>query len=229
MEVNYLFVAVLIAFLYFTIRGYKKGFLCIVVTFAGTIAIIILAKKAAPYISEYLINNTDTYQTIQEKITDKFADANLKYDNTIPENQTITINSYEVPDLIKDNLIINNTQEMYKALLVNIFEEYVSAYLASTAIKAMGFVFAFVVMVIAFKILLAVVDIISKIPILRGINEFIGGCLGFIEALIVIWVFFFVVVMFIGNDSSSIIFGMIRDSKLLTFLFNNNVLLGFIA
>lgn len=228
MEINYLFIAVIALFVYMTVRGYKKGFLRIIVTFAGTLLIISAAKKAAPYISDYLINNTEVYQKVQTGIEEKFAEANERYDNSIPENQIKTIDSYNVPDSLKNNLILNNTTEMYKKLLVNMFEEYVSTYLANTAIKATGFVLAFIVLIVLFKVLLVAVDIISKIPIIKGINEFIGGCLGFIEALVIVWVFFFTAVMFIGNDSGSVLFQMISDSKLLTVLFNTNLLLDII-
>lgn len=229
MEINYLFIAVIALFVYMTVRGYRRGFLRIVVTFAGTLLIIAAAKKASPYITEFLMNNTEAYESVQLKIEEKFAEANERYDNSIPENQIKTINSYEMPDSLKNNLQINNTAEMYKTLLVNAFEEYISAYLAKTAIKATGFVIAFIVLIVAFKVILGVVDIISRIPIIRGINEFIGGCIGFIEALVVVWIFFFAIVMFIGNDSGAALFKMISDSKLLTVLFNTNMLLDIIA
>lgn len=229
MEVNFLFIAIVALIIYMTVRGYRRGFLRIVVSFIGTIVIIIAAREAAPYVTDYLYNNTDAYEKIELGIEEMFKDANEKYDNSIPENQIKTIDSYNVPDSLKNNLIINNTAEMYKTLVVDVFEDYVSRYLANTAIKAAGFVLAFIVLIIAFRLLLTVVNIISRIPIIRGINQFIGGCLGFVESLIIVWVFFFVAVMFIGNESGSYIFRMIADSEFLTLLFNTNILLDIIS
>lgn len=229
MEVNFLFIAIVALIIYMTVRGYRRGFLRIVVSFIGTIVIIIAAREAAPYVTDYLYNNTDAYEKIELGIEEMFKDANEKYDNSIPENQIKTIDSYNVPDSLKNNLIINNTAEMYKTLVVDVFEDYVSRYLANTAIKAAGFVLAFIVLIIAFRLLLTVVNIISRIPIIRGINQFIGGCLGFVESLIIVWVFFFVAVMFIGNESGSYIFRMIADSEFLTLVFNTNILLGIIS
>lgn len=229
MEVNFLFIAIVALIIYMTVRGYRRGFLRIVVSFIGTIVIIIAAREAAPYVTDYLYNNTDAYEKIELGIEEMFKDANEKYDNSIPENQIKTIDSYTVPDSLKNNLIINNTAEMYKTLVVDVFEDYVSRYLANTAIKAAGFVLAFIVLIIAFRLLLTVVNIISRIPIIRGINQFIGGCLGFVESLIIVWVFFFVAVMFIGNESGSYIFRMIADSEFLTLLFNTNILLDIIS
>lgn len=229
MEINYLFVAVVFLFIYMIGRGYNRGFLRIVITFIGTIFIIVLVKSMSPYVSDYFMNNTKAYEKVQDKITEKFAEANQRYDNTIPENQSKTISSYDIPEVLKDNLIINNTKEVYQGLLVSIFEEYVSAYLAKTAIKAMAFVVLFVVFYIVFKILLVVVDVISKIPIIKGINKSAGACLGLIESLIIVWLFFFIVVMFIGEDSGSKLLSMIAQSRFLSILFNNNVLFGMIS
>ena len=229
MEFNFLFIAIVSLIIYMTVRGYRRGFLRIVVSFIGTIVIVIAAREAAPYVTDYLYNNTDAYEKIELGIEEMFKDANEKYDNSIPENQVKTIDSYNVPDSLKNNLIINNTAEMYKTLVVDVFEDYVSRYLANTAIKAAGFVLAFIVLIIAFRLLLSFVNIISRIPIIRGINQFIGGCIGFIESLIIVWVFFFVAVMFIGNESGSYIFRMIADSEFLTLLFNTNILLGIIS
>lgn len=229
MEVNYLFIAIVALIVYMTVRGYRKGFLRIVVSFIGMVAIIILAKKAAPFVTDYLYNNTGAYEKIVLGIEEMFREANEQYDNSIPENQIKTIDSYNVPDSLKNSLIVNNTTQMYKTLVVDLFEDYVSAYLANTAIKAAGFVLAFIVLIIAFKVLLSVVDIISRIPIIRGINQFIGGCLGFIESLIITWVFFFATVIFVGNKSGSVIFKMIADSDFLTLLFNTNLLLDIIS
>ncbi|MDO4189413.1 MAG: CvpA family protein [Lachnospiraceae bacterium] len=229
MSVNYLFVAVVALFVYMIVRGYSRGFLRMVVTFVGLVVILVAVKSVSPYVSSYLINNTNTYSSVQEKITEKFKESNLKYDNTIKENQELTINSYDVPDILKNNLIINNTQEMYQKLLVSVFEEYVSAYLAKTAINAMSFVILFVVLIAVFKIVLAAVDLISRIPIIKGINKYIGGCLGFLEALVIVWIFFFIIVVFIGADSSSQLFSMINESKFLTVLFNTNALMGVIS
>lgn len=225
MDINYLFIAVIVLFLYMIIRGYTKGFLRIAVTFFGMIVILMAVKRITPYVSEYIINNTGAYTSVKEKITERFEQANSQYDNTIQTNQELTINSYDLPDLLKNKLIINNTKEMYKILVVELFEEYVSAYLAKTAVKAMAFVILFVVFIVAFKILLGVVDLISRIPIIKGINKTAGALLGLIESLLITWVFFIIVVMFMGNESGYSLIAMISESKFLSFLFNSNILM----
>ena len=229
MDINYLFLAVVALFLYMTIRGYRKGFLQIVVTFLGMIVILAAVKRMSPYISEYLIHNTSTYESVQGKITERFSEANQKYDNSIKENQELTIKSYEIPDMFKDELSINNTTEMYKKLLVTAFEDYVSAYLARIIIKAVSFVALFIILYLIFKVLLGIVNLISKIPIIKGLNRMAGACLGIIESLIVVWLFFIIIVVFVGNKSGSVLFTMISNSRFLTYLFNSNVFISILS
>lgn len=229
MNINILLIAVLILFVFMISNGYKKGFLRIAVTMMGYIIIIAAVNHLSPYVSEFLIEHTETYGEIKDKITKEFEEANRKYDNAIPDNQILTVNSYDLPDVLKSNLLINNTKEMYEKLFVNIFEEYVSAYLAKTAINAMSFVILFVLLFVAFKILLHVVDLISKIPVIKGLNKMAGAIIGLMEALVIVWVFFFIAVIFIGDNSGSVLFKMITDSKFLSYLFNSNILMKFIA
>jgi len=229
MKINLLLIAVLIVFGVLINRGYKKGFLKIIVSFLGMILILSAVRRVSPYVSDFLIENTGTYEKLQMSITERFAEANSVYDNTIPQNQTLTIKSYDLPELIKGLLIENNTEEMYQNLIVELFDEYVSAYLARTAIKALSFVVLFVVFIILFKLILVMVDIISKIPLLGGLNRLAGAALGFIEALLIVWIFFFVTVLLVGQQSGAWMFEMIGQSKILTALYNSNILISLIV
>lgn len=226
METNYLLIVTAVLFLILIVRGYKRGFLRIAVYFAGLIFIIVAAKRVSPYVSSYLIKNTNAYTTIQTNITEKFKEKNLARDNTQMENQILTIRSYELPDVLKDSLIENNTKEMYSNLLVNLFEEYVSAYLAKTAVNAMSFLAMVVIFWIAFQIVLWFADIIGRIPVIKGINKLAGAMVGFIESVIITWIFFFVVIVFIGNDFGTKMLYMVERSAFLRLLFNSNILLA---
>lgn len=224
MNDNYLLIAVLILFFVMTVRGYHRGFLRIAITFIGMIIILMAAKHATPYVNDYLLNHTDTYNKIQEKITETFEESNSRYDNTVKENQQLTIESYDVPDILKEVLIENNTEEVYKTLLANIFEEYISAFLAKKAVNAISFIFLFVIFILAFKIVLGIADIIAKIPIIKGINKTAGAAVGIIEAVIITWIFFFFVMIFVGDNFGVSLLSMISESKFLSYLFNSNIL-----
>lgn len=229
MDINFLLVAVLTLFLILVIRGYKKGFLQIVVYFAGMIFIIIAVRKISPSVSEYIINNTSAYTEIKDSITEALSEKNSVLDNTNVENQKLTIESYDMPDLIKEKLQINNTAESYKAFLVEVFEEYVSSYLAKTAVNALSFVGLFIALWICFRLVLYLCKLISHIPVIKGLNKMLGALLGFVEAIIISWLFFFIVIVFMGNSLGTKLMYMVNESEILKALFNSNILLVFIS
>ena len=229
MMTNYLFIAAVILFAALIIRGYRKGFLRIVVYFIGMIFIIVSVKKISPTVSQYLMDNTSAYTDIKGKISDTLKEKNEIFDNTVEENQKLTIESYDMPQLLKTNLLINNTAEMYKTLLVSMFEDYVSSYLAKTAVNALSFIGLFVILWIAFRVVLSLCNLISKIPIIKGINKMAGALLGLVEALFVSWIFFFIVIVFMGNEVGNKMMIMVNQSQFLQTLFNSNILFSIVS
>lgn len=199
-----------------------------VVYFAGMLFIVYAARNAAPYVNDFFVNNTSVYSDIQERVTAEFADKYTDSDNSSVEAQNATINSYNLPDSIKGDLIINNTKEMYNQLLVSFFDEYVSAYLAKAAVKAISFLTAFVVLYVLFRIILVATDIITKIPIIKGLNKYMGAFIGFLEALLIVWIFFYVSIGLIGHGFGDELMSMVRASSFLTSLYNSNILLPLI-
>ena len=113
--------------------------------------------------------------------------------------------------------------------MVNVFEDYVSAYLAKMVINAIAFVGLFVVLWIFLWFILLSADIITKIPGLNKINRLLGMLTGLSTALIIVWVFFFIVIVFLGNDVGSAMMKEVKESRLLTFMFNSNYLLRYIT
>ncbi len=229
MDLNYLLIAVLALFAFCVIQGYRKGFLRIVISLIGIVLIIATVFVISPYVSEFMINKSDAYESIKGKISNVFADDNAKLDNTIPENQDLTIESYQVPDLLKNALKQNNTKETYKQLMVDLFEDYISGYLSRLVIKAASFVIVFLVLSIILWFALKSADLIAKIPVIKGFNKFLGTVVGFAQALAITWIFFVVVVIFLGNETGGKLMEEIYRSPVLTFLFNENILMKYLT
>lgn len=222
-------IAVLAIFAFFMIQGYRKGFLRIVVSLIGTILIICAVIFISPYVSDFLINKTEAYDSVKSKMVEVFKEDNSKLDNTIPENQTLTIESYSLPDIIKGALIKNNTDDVYKQMMVEMFEDYVSGYLARLIIKAGVFAGVYLLLRIVLWLALKSVDLISKIPIIKGFNKFLGLVCGFANALIIVWIFYLAMVVFMGDETGGKLMEEVYKSELLTFLFNENYLMTFIT
>ncbi|MCR5221534.1 MAG: CvpA family protein [Lachnospiraceae bacterium] len=229
MNLNFLLIAVLAVFAVCIIQGYRKGFLRIVISLIGTILIVATVFAISPYVSKLLIDRSGAYDKIKGKVERVFTEDNAKLDNTIPENQELTIDSYQVPDLLKNALKENNTEETYKQLMVELFEDYIAGYLSRLIIKASSFIGVFLLLSIGLWLALKSADLIAKIPIIKGFNKFLGVIVGFLEALMIVWVFFVVVIMFLGNETGSKLMEEIYRSPVLTFLFNENILMKYLT
>lgn len=226
---NYLLIGVVIFFLISVIHGYRKGFLRIVISLASIILSIFIVTVISPYISDYLKENTFVYESVRKKVINLVEENNSKFDNTIPENQVKTIQSYELPDLIKKSLIDHNTKEVYQSLMVTIFEDYIASYLSKLIINAGTFVGLFIILTAAMWLCMLSARIIDKIPIIKGINKFLGLGAGFIKALIIVWVGFFIVFLVVGDDLGRTLMDQIEESRFLTVLFETNFLYKFIS
>ena len=224
-DVNYLLIAVVAVILFGVIRGYRKGFLRIAVSLASLIFVVFLASKVSTIVGDFIIDRTPVYEDVRHKIVEIYAEKNGVLDNSVSDNQSLTIQSYELPELIASALITNNTQHMYNVLAASLFEEYISGFLAKIVIKAGSFVGLFIVFAIFVFIILGVVKILEKIPVLRTLNRLSGMVAGLSVSLIFVWVFFTAAMIFFTNSIGTWMFIQIRSSQFLTFLFNNNLLL----
>ena len=107
MEINRLFAAIAALFVIFIFIGWHKGFLRIVISFAGTIVIIIAVAIMSPKLSRYVVENTGIYERTQEKVTEVFIEkltsADEEDDMTVSEDEG-TGSSYlkelDLPDIL---------------------------------------------------------------------------------------------------------------------------------
>lgn len=238
MEINRLFAAVAALFVIFIFIGWHKGFLRIVISFAGTIVIIIAVAITSPKLSRYIVENTGIYERTQEKVTEVFIEKLTSTDEDKEEDRAVsedegTGSSYlkelDLPDILKNDLIEKTASEMYQALVAVVIKDYISVYLAKLIINAGSFVAMYAALSLALWVVVKSSDLIAKIPVIKGFNKILGAITGAAEALIIVWIFFFVVIMFMGNEVGSRLLGDVQASVFLRYLFNNNFLFRFIS
>lgn len=225
----YLLIAVLIVLVWGAVKGYRKGFLRQAVWFAVLIASLFIVTRVSPLVSDFLIKNTTLYDNLREKIITAYENKNEEDLKEIEDTsgnggEDDLIDSFGFPALISDTLKSNNTSEIYNKLAVTIFRDYIAGYLAALSIKAGSFVGLFVLLAIIWFIVITAIKILEKIPVLRTFNRLLGMAMGITLSLVFVWVFFLATMMFFGNSFGSWVFAQVRASRILTYLFNNNIL-----
>lgn len=223
---NWLVIAVAAVLVAFALKGRKTGFIKTVFSIFSIIIAIVVSSAISPYISKALRTNEKFYNYIYDRVEDV---VNLKVedeDKTTVSEQVESINKLSLPESIKKNLLDNkNNSEVYKALHVDTFKGYVNGYITTLAINAIAFLITYLVVTIILYAVCAALNIISKLPIINGLNKTAGLLVGLFEGLLVIWVLCIVLTAFSSTEAAQKIYELIQESQFLSCLYNNNLLL----
>lgn len=236
-EVNYLAAVFLIALLVGVIKGYRKGFLRILVYLAGLVVVLLIVTKISPYVSEFLIEKTNAYDVVKQKIEtvyrehqgqSAYSTETEESENSDASDTNLIVELFGLPDILSENLMNNNNEDTYSKLAVALFEEYVSGYLARLVIKAGSFCGLFVALAIVMFCVLAAIKIIEKIPVLKTFNRLLGMFAGGGMVVIFTWVFFIAAIVFFYDSVGKWTLTQIKSSSILSYLYNNNYLFRFL-
>lgn len=207
---------------FFAISGYKRGLVKLVISLVSMILTAYLVFSITPEISDFLVNETRAYEVVKDGIDSALEGKNSERDNTIYENQIVTIDSYGMPGRLKKALKDNNNEDTYNTLLVSVFEDYVSGFIARLCIKIMAFFSTFIVVMLVLKMTFLSMEFISSIPVISTINRIFGLFFGFIEGLIVVSAVFLILSIAWGKGLLELVSG----NYILEALYDNNLLLA---
>ena len=123
---------------------------------------------------------------------------------------------------------LNTVIALVLALLAAVmFVVAVKGYMDHETLKTILGIICLTIAVLVYKItdfILSTLKIISRIPVIRSINKLSGLVVGTAEALLLIWIVFIIIVVFEFGGISSLILANIKESQILTYLFQNNLL-----
>lgn len=232
---NKLLLVVGVIFLISIIVGYIRGFLKIALSLAITIASIFLVTAITPHISGWIQESTSIGETVQGKIEELFKSSGGASEDvktlieTSREEQIAVIEGAGLPSVIQDMLLENNNNEVYEALGVSNFVDYIGAYVTKLIADIIAFLVAWIVVTIIARVLMAVVGIVGKIPVIGGVNRIAGGVVGVGIGLIVVWILFVLVTLLYNTPVGQACMKDIEASQILTKLYDGNVLMKFIT
>lgn len=72
-------------------------------------------------------------------------------------------------------------------------------------------------------------DLFSRIPVLNGLNKIGGFIFGLFNGAVYLWIACIIITIFAGTGWGQEIFAQINDSVILSYIYNNNYLLSFLA
>lgn len=224
---KWLSIAVGIYLIAMILYGHYKGFIKLAVSAVALIASLIIVHAVNPQVTDFLKHNTKLYEVFEENMREAL-EIDKAADMAAPSGQRIIIEELELPKQLKEALLENNNNEVYRVLGVETFSRYVARYLANSIINIVGFLVLFVIVFTGIKILTVWLDLVARLPVLSGINKIAGAILGGIEGLLYLWVACLFVTAFSATAFGKMLIQQIESSFWLAFLYEHNLLGGFV-
>ncbi len=205
-------------------NGYRKGLArCILKLVTSIIALFIAILLFRPFVN-FVVNNTIIDENIQlslEKVMnngiEERKDENnndlVKEDSGIPK---------PIAEYLNSNLKNTAKQKQEEAVVS------VARSAAILIVEIACFILIYVIVKIILKILTILIDIVSKLPIIRQFNEVGGFLYGIVEGVVIILLIMTGVAIVTPLTGAYEVATIILQSHLGAFFYNNNIILNLI-
>lgn len=205
------------------IMGFRKGFVKEIVSVFFMLISFLLVWAVNPYVNTFVKEYTPVYDTIQDKCQTLVSEQIGNKKTLDKEEQNQVMENMELPDLLKNALVENNTAETYRYLAVSTFTEYISDSLAVMAVNGISFLISFLLSAAVIKLLGFILNVLTKLPVINGINKIAGAAVGGIKCIIFIWIAFLVLTLLCNTTLGQQGMALIQQDAFLNFLYSQNV------
>ena len=231
---NVMLIIVGIVFLLSAIIGYKRGLVKIIASLLATLVCIVLVFLISPSVSKWIQEATPLKEMVKNKciellLPDETTEEEALQTEIPREQQISMIEGAAIPEVIQKMLLENNNNEVYTALGVQTFGEYIGAYVAKVIADILAFIITFVVVFIIVRVALGMLNILDKIPLVGGANHLVGGLFGAGIGILIIWILFIVITLLYNTSFGMACMKGISESEILTKLYDSNILMKYIT
>lgn len=206
--------------LLFAFMGYRRGFVKEVVSTFLVILTLVVVWGINPYV-KIALENTPVYSRVEKECETFIQD---KMEEEAQEKEDSLIESLPLPQSMKSEIAQNNTGEVYQYLQVNTFAEYIARYLASVLLNGISFILSFILASILIGLAVHALDLITKLPILHGINKVAGIAVGGMKGILFVWILLLILTIFCKTPVGKVCMEMVSQDPFLSFLYEKNIL-----
>lgn len=220
---NWLGIVTLVLIVAACVTGFRKGFVKEIVSIFFMLLSFLLVWLINPYVNTFIREYTPIYKAVEENFQD-LVEKQIGDRKSIGKNeQEQLMENLNLPDILKNKLIENNTVETYQYLAVQTFTDYVSDSLAVMVVNGVSFLISYVLSVIVIRLLGVILDILSKLPVISGINKIAGGIVGGAKCVIFIWIALLVLTLLCNTELGKAGMDLVQKDTVLGWLYEQNV------
>lgn len=182
------------------------------------------------YVSEQVNTSLGIEQTMNDAI-DVATGKKEKEDMTVSSKlQKSIVEQLGLPNLVSSS-VLDGTADIVNAagkVTAKRFSDYLCREIARLIIRGITYIVLFVMIRIVLKIMVRVFGIVDKIPVVEDVSQLAGGIAGAFTGFVVVWIGFLFLLAFSGTSFGVSCYQCINESPILSFLYNNNLLLKWI-
>lgn len=195
-------------------RGYKAGVVKVALYAAALLFTIVIAGIFMKPVSETVKNNTSLYTNIEksvESVIKKHEIQDIKNVKELPFPQYMLDEVEKMPGFPPDL-----TEFVAEAIAVQIFD-------------ALIYVCLNVVIYLIIRFAMGVLNIVTMLPVVKQANKLAGMVVGLAEGVIFLWLLCILLQACGSEPWAQEVFIQIRENEFLSWIYNHNVLTGFVS
>lgn len=216
--------------------GYYKGLIKTILSMATIVLSALLTSVVAPEVAKILCENESVYSGVYDAVSENIdlsevtkELAKTASDKLDEASQSEILDEIGMPPVVKDIIIESGNLEKFTEENSDKFAQYLYNLITDLIINASVYVIVFIVLSIILAVISSVLNIISKLPVLKSLNRMAGAVLGVVEGFIIVWLFFILVSVLPGNEFMEKCNEDIQENPVLTYLYDNNVIMSVVA
>ncbi len=248
---NWLTAAVIAVLALSFLLGIRKGFLRQGLSLFGALICLWLITFIQPYVKDAILDHTSLKDRVSDKV-DKMVAEREKYGIDVSgieefekkhgvklpafdgsalskSQQSELIRETQLPKFLKELLIENNNNEIYKRLGVDNWIDYIKAYLTDLIAGILAYVGSFVIVFLLYRVILAMAHIVDHLPLANGLNRALGGMFGLLQGVILLGLFFALLIPLCYTQLGKECFKCIENSAFLEYIYQHNPIMAIIS
>lgn len=207
--------------------GYYRGLIRVAFSLAAMLLTVVLVAFFTPSMTNFLKNHTGVYDTLTTKCTQAVQKVTQKdaAEHIAAEDGAEELSGIHLPAVWISQITEKTGDAMGQALEESGAYQAVGSYLADWILRGISFFAAYLLVTIVLRLVVGILDIISKLPILKGINRTLGGVAGLVQGLLIVWMLLFIAALACTTKAGQAVLAEVESSKFLSFLYQNNILM----
>lgn len=229
---NGLLIAVLVVLLCFAISGYRRGFLRLAFSLVSMVVTIVLVSVVTPHVTGFLKENTSIYEELVEQCARRVqisAEENVEQNLEDGAETQEAVEGLKLPQVWVEKILEKTGSTVNQFVDETGIHRMVGEYLGDWILKGIAFMATFILVSILLKFVIGLLDIIAKLPIIKGINKVLGIVAGLAQGLMVVWLLMFLLAVACTSQVGQQMLVYVEENTILTFLYENNIILHFLS